>query len=215
MFSAISDSAAASSRRSISIATERDMVLMTSTSRSRRASAEYASALCATKKKSERSRRKREATLGRSTLTATGMSHAVAFDLAAMHLRDRGGRDRRPEAGKSLRDRAFQRGRDRRFGLGLRKRRQPVLQRFEIARHHDADHVGPRREELAELEIGRTHPFQRARQPRSRFGAAPLDEPRQLQRELCRAAAPARDRRRRTRLRARTRNRRGQAARCG
>jgi hypothetical protein len=40
VFSAISESAAASSRRSISIATERDIVLMTSISRSRRASAE-------------------------------------------------------------------------------------------------------------------------------------------------------------------------------
>jgi hypothetical protein len=48
VFSAISDSAAASSLRSISIATERDMVLMTSTSRNRRASAENCSALCAT-----------------------------------------------------------------------------------------------------------------------------------------------------------------------
>ena len=73
VFSAISDIAAASSRRSISIATERDIVLMTSTSRSRRASAEYASALCATKKKSPRSRRKRAATLGRSTFTATDL----------------------------------------------------------------------------------------------------------------------------------------------
>ena len=175
VFSAISDSAAASSRRSISIVTERDIVLMTSISRSRRASAECVSALCATKKKSARSRRKRAATFGRSTLTATG-AHAVALDLAAMHLRDRGGGDRGAEARKRLRHRAFQRGRDDGFGLGLRERRQAVLQAFQVARHEHADHVGPCGKELAELEISGPEPRQRARQPRAairRRGARP------------------------------------------
>ena len=119
-------------------------------------------------------------------LDRDGLPHAVALDLAAMHLRDRGGGDRRAKTRKSLIDRAFQRSRDRGLGLGLRERRQTVLQRFEIARHRHADDVGPRREELAELEIGRAHPFQRARQPRSRLGAAPLDQSRELDRKLSR-----------------------------
>jgi hypothetical protein len=49
VFSAISESAAASSRRSISIATERASVSTTSTIRSRRASEEKRSARRATK----------------------------------------------------------------------------------------------------------------------------------------------------------------------
>jgi hypothetical protein len=62
-----------------------------------------------------------------------------------MHLCDRGGGDRRPKTRKRLCQRAFQRLGNGGFGFGLRKRRQPVLQAFQIARHHDADHIGPRR----------------------------------------------------------------------
>ena len=113
-------------------------------------------------------------------------AHAVALGLAAMHLRDRGGRDRRTEARKGLRHRAFQRGRDDGLGLGLRKRRQAVLQAFEVARHDHADHVGPRGQELPELEISGSEPRQRARQPRTRFGAGALDQPGKPQRELAR-----------------------------
>ena len=105
--------------------------------------------------------------MGRSTFTATARAHAVAFDLAAMHLRDRGGGDRRTEARKRLRDRAFERGRDHGLGLALRKRRQTVLQAFEVARHHDADDVGTGGEELPKLEISGSKPGQRPRQPRS------------------------------------------------
>ena len=101
-----------------------------------------------------------------------------------MHLRDRGRRHRRSEARKGLCYRAFQRGRDHGLRLGLRERRQPVLQGLEVARHPDADDVGAGREKLAELEIGGPHPLQRARKARSRLGAAALDQPRDLQREL-------------------------------
>ena len=66
----------------------------------------------------------------------------------------------------------------------LRKRRQPVLQAFQIARHGDADDVGPGRQKLSELQIGRAEPRQRARQPRAGFGAGAFDQPRQPQREL-------------------------------
>ena len=184
VFSAISDKAAASSRRSISIATERDIVLMTSISRSRRASAECASALFATKKKSPRSRRKREATLGRSTLTATDLrtpSRSVsprctcAIEAAATggpRLTNACATGRSSDSG------------DHGLGFGLRKRRQPVLQGFQIARHRDADHVGPGRQKLAELEVSGAEPRQRARQTRAGFGAGPFDQPRQPQREL-------------------------------
>ena len=125
VFSAISDSAAASSRRSISIATERDIVLMTSISRSRRASAEWASALCATKKKSARSRRKREATLGRSTFTATDLrtpSRSVSPRCTcAIEAAATAG----PRARKGLRHRAFQRR--------ARSRLRPLLARTAAA----------------------------------------------------------------------------------
>ena len=70
------------------------------------------------------------------------------------------------------------------LGFGLRKRRQPVLQGFQIARHRDADHVGPGRQKLAELEVSGAEPRQRARQTRAGFGAGPFDQPRQPQREL-------------------------------
>ena len=51
--------------------------------------------------------------------------------------------------------RLAERGCDRRFRFGLRERRHLVLQAFQIARERDADHVGPRRQELAELDISR------------------------------------------------------------
>jgi len=66
----------------------------------------------------------------------------------------------------------------------LRKRWQPVLQAFQIARHGDADDVGPGGEELTEFEIGGAHPFQRARQARPGFGAAAFDQSGDAQRQL-------------------------------
>ena len=117
---------------------------------------------------------------------------AVPQHLAAMHLRDRGRGHRRSQARKGLRHRAFQRCRNNGLGLLLRERRQAVLQAFEIARHHDADHVGPRGEELSELEIGRPQPCQRARQPRAGSGAGPFDQSRQLHQELRRRRHQAR-----------------------
>ena len=51
----------------------------------------------AAKMKASRSARKRRSTPGRSTLTATGPRAVRRRDLGAMHLRDRGGGDRRAE----------------------------------------------------------------------------------------------------------------------
>ena len=73
---------------------------------------------------------------------------------------------------------------DHGLGFGLRKRRQPVLQAFQVARHRDADHVGPGRQKLSELEVSGAEPRQRARQTRAGFGAGAFDQPRQPQREL-------------------------------
>ena len=109
---------------------------------------------------------------------------AVALDHAAVDLCDRRRGNRRAEVHKRLRHRALQRLPDDDFSLGLGERRQPVLQTFEIARHRDADHVGPGCQELPELEVGRSQPRQRARQTRAGFGAGALDQPRQTQREL-------------------------------
>ena len=215
VFSAISDSAAASSRRSISMATERDSVSTISIERSRRASADQDSAVRAANISEPRSRRKRSAIWGRSTLTATAWRTPSRLDLGAVHLGDGGRRHRGPEAREGLRQRPFQRRRDHGFGLRLRERRHPVLQPFEIARHGDADHVGAGRQHLAELDIGRSEPRQRARQPRPAGDVAPLDQPRQPQQRAAPAPAAAPDRRWRRRPRAQRRCRATEAQRRG
>ena len=111
-------------------------------------------------------------------------AYAVPLRLAAMHLGDGSGGHRRAEADKRLRHRAFQGQGNDGLCFTLRKRRQPVLQAFQVARHRDADHVGPGRQKLSELEVSRAKPRQRARQPRAGFGAGTFDQPRQPQRKL-------------------------------
>ena len=123
---------------------------------------------------------KREATLGRSTLTATGWRTPSCSTSPRCTWAIESGGDRRAETDKRLSHRAFQRRGDHGLGFGLRKRRQPVLQGFQIARHRDADHVGPGR--LAELEAGRA-----ASAPATAAGRIwrrAFDQPRQPQREL-------------------------------
>ena len=83
-------------------------------------------------------------------------------------------RRRRPAAPKMREhrvDRPAERGRDHRFRLALRKRRHLVLQPFEIAGERRADDIRPRRQELAELDVARPEPGQRRRQPRFRAAA--------------------------------------------
>ena len=187
MFSAISESAAASRRKSISTATERRSVSTTSIRRSRRASAERLSACCAAKVKARRSAWKRRSTPGRNTLTATARRPLAVVDLGAMHLRDRGSGDRRTEAFKDRPDRLAERGGDRRFRILLRNGRHLVLKSFQIVGERGADDIRAGREELAELDIARTKARQRGRQ--SRLGAAaggPLDEARDAQERTCR-----------------------------
>ena len=74
--------------------------------------------------------------------------------LGLMHLRDRGGGDGGAELGIERVDGRTQRLLDRRARLGLRERRQAVLQRGEIAGQLAADDVVARREKLAELDVG-------------------------------------------------------------
>ena len=162
-----------------------------------------------------RSRRKRAATLGRSTLTATGLRTPSRSISARCTCAIEAAATAGPKLANACANGRSSDARDHGFGLGLRKRRQPVLQAFQVARHDDADHVGPRGEKLSELEIGRPEPRQRARQPRAGLGAAAARSAGRSAARAGRAAAPGSDRRRRTRLRARTRNRRGPAARCG
>ena len=109
---------------------------------------------------------------------------AALLGFAAMNLGDRGSGDRRAEAGKSLCHRPIQRLRDNGFSFGLRKRRQPVLQAFQIARHHHADDIGTGGEELAELQVSRSEPRQRPREAWTGFGSGSLDDPSQAKREL-------------------------------
>ena len=44
-------------------------------------------------------------------------------------------------------------------------------------RHLHADDIGPRRQHLAKLDIGRSQPFQRAAQPRAGIGLAARERP--------------------------------------
>ena len=185
VFSAISDSAAASSRRSISSATERRKVSTVSISRSRRASADRLSACCAAKVKASRSTRKRRSTFGRSTFTATGLLPSGVATSARCTCAIEAAATAGPNDAKASFS-GLPSGCDHhRLGLGLRERRHLVLQRFQIARERHADDVGPRRQELAELDVGRPELGQRGREPALRADAGrPLEQARELERGL-------------------------------
>ena len=96
-------------------------------------------------------------------------------DFGRMDLRDGGGGNRFAETDEEIVDRAAERALDGGDRLAARKGRHPVLQLGEVERHVVADDVGPRRQELAELDIG---------------GAEPVDAPATAGR--CAAAADAR-----------------------
>ena len=110
---------------------------------------------------------------------------AIGRDLGAMHLRDRGGRDRRAERREQRRT-AAARTRPRSCARPRPAGTAPSCPAaFEVARQHDADHVRPRRQELAELHVGGTEPGQGRGQPIGRDACSPA----------ARSAAPARKRR--------------------
>jgi len=85
---------------------------------------------------------------------------AGRIDLGAMHLRDRGGGDRRTEACIDRMERSAKGCLDRGHRLALGKRRHLILQPLKIVGESGADHVGPRRQELAELYITGPQPGQ-------------------------------------------------------
>ena len=141
-------------------------VSTTSISRSRRASGEKLLGLA--RGKEERVEIGLEAALdaGPQHLHRHRLARAVGLDLGAMHLRDRGGGDRRARSWRRRRCSGLpKRGDDRALRLGLRERRHLVLQALEIARDRHADHVRPRRQELAELDVGRPEPGERGGKP--------------------------------------------------
>ena len=117
-------------------------------------------------------------TPGRSTLTATVAPAGVFADRRLVDLRHRGGRDRLRQVDEVQADRPAQRPLDLGHRDGQREGRHPILQRLEIARDADADDVGPRRQELAELDPGRPEPRQCRGEAEAAGDAAPLDQPR-------------------------------------
>ncbi len=82
-----------------------------------------------------------------------------------MHLRDRSGRDGWTELGEQLVDRPAERRFDDAARLGIRERRQPVLEGFETAGDIGPENVGPRGQELAHLDRGGTELLERLREP--------------------------------------------------
>jgi hypothetical protein len=92
-----------------------------------------------------------------------------------VHLRNRGGGNRRAEACENRPDRLVEGRRDRRLGVGLGEWRHAILQTLEVARQHGTDHVGPGRKKLPELDIARAELGQRRREARFRRpGRVPL-----------------------------------------
>ena len=173
------------------------------------------SALRAAKVKASRSALKRRSMPGRSTFTATARGRRRSRPRRDAPARSR----RRRPPGRTMR-----KGRcsglpsaaaTMRLGLGLRERRHVVLQRFQIARQRHADHVGPRRQELAELDVGRAEP--RSARRRAGLRARGWSAARSAARRVSAGARRQRQRRRidqrRTRPRARTRSRRGRGGR--
>ena len=178
VLSRISAMAAASSRRSISIVTERASVSTTSMSRSRRASAEWRSALRAAKYSVSRSDLKRRSMPGRSTFTASVCPSASALCTCAIEAAATAG----PNEANSSRSGLPSAAATVASASRLRERRHLVLQRFQIARERGPDDVGTRREELAELHVGRPEPRQRGGElDRGARVARPLEQPRELQ----------------------------------
>ena len=155
--------------------TERRSVATVSIRRSRRASADIASAR--PRGEGEGVEVDAEALLDAGTQHLDGDRLAAVrrVDLGAMHLRDRGGGDRGPNAANASFSGLPSAAVTTASASRARERRHLVLQAFEIAGERDADHVGPRRQELAELHVGRAELGQRGGEPApraSRWSAA-------------------------------------------
>ena len=122
---------------------------------------------------------------GRSTFTATALAAVRQLDLRpgapARSRRPRpAGRTTRTARAAACRARPRPRASASACGNGA------ILScsALEVARERDADHVGPRRQELAELHVGGAEPGQRGREPVGGAAARrPLDQPREPQAE--------------------------------
>ena len=94
-----------------------------------------------------------------------------------MHLRNRGGGDRRTEAGKHRIEGLAERSGHRRFRLLLRERRHLVLQPLQIVGERRPHDVRARRQKLAELDVARAEPRERRGQARlDRAARRPFDQ---------------------------------------
>ena len=186
-------SAAASSRRSISIATERARFPPPPPAA---AAAHRPSAARRARRRRRRYRDRAGSAArcrGRSTLTATGCAPCGPLTSArctcAIEAAATGG----PNLMKSSVDRLAERFGDRRPRLppaGRAPSRPASVSRSRAMRF--ADDVRPRRQELAELHVRRPELGERGRQPRrARAGVAPLEHARELEAEP-RACAAAR-----------------------
>jgi hypothetical protein len=104
-----------------------------------------------------------------------------------MHLRDRGGCHRRTEGGEQLRQGLAEGMGDDGLGLRLCERRHLVLELLEVARQRDADHVGPRCQELTELDVARSKPREREGETiGAGAGRAPFQQARNRECRACR-----------------------------
>jgi hypothetical protein len=111
-----------------------------------------------------------------------------------MHLRDGCRRNRGAEGCEGFSQRLAQRRLDHALSFALRKRRHAILQRLKISRERHAYNIGPRRQELAKLHVGRPEPRERGSDAiaGSLFARGPLDKPRQRKRCASRKRQPAR-----------------------
>jgi hypothetical protein len=145
------------------MAVEAASVSTVSIRRSRRASADGLSAWRAAKVKpqidAEAPLDAGPKNLDRDRLAALGRD-----DLGAVHLRNGSRGDGGSKRRERVLERLAQRRRNGGFGIGLRERRHLVLQRLQVARQRKPDHIRPRRQELAELDIGRPKLGERGRQ---------------------------------------------------
>ena len=104
--------------------------------------------------------------------------------LRLVHLRDRGGRDRRAERREQFAQRLPSAAATAASASACGNGAILSCSDFEIARERRPDDVGTRREELAELHIGRPEPRQRGGKPdRGARVARPLEQPRDLHAE--------------------------------
>ena len=157
--------AAASSRKSISMRTERASVSTTSTGAAVAVAARTARRARGEEHVGEVAL-KRRSTPGRSSLTATSRSPSASRTRARCTCAIEAARDRLAELDEERRRSALERRLDALDRGRAGRRRHAILQPLQLGGDLGADDVGPGGEKLAELDIGRPQPVDRARQSR-------------------------------------------------